>query len=141
MQLLVKAINVSELRNELWSGALETLEIIIQEEKLQDLMNLLEEMYPEPVDITTINDWFWFEEIFLFEQLGIGELVQKRLSWRNLHLAFHHDPLYLNQALPSTISSMIWHWPNTISVSKPYVGAAQLAKLSSLDLQKKLTTN
>ena len=79
MLSIVKEINVSELREELWSGALETLEIIIQEEKLQDLMNLLEELYPEPVDITTINDLFWFEEIFLFEQLGIGELVKKRL--------------------------------------------------------------
>jgi len=79
MLSIVKEVNVSELREELWSGALETLEIIVQEEKLQDLMSLLEDLYPEPVDITTINDLFWFEEIFLFEQLGIGEIVQKRL--------------------------------------------------------------
>ena len=75
----MKEVYVSELRDELWSGALETLDIIIQEEKLQDLMDLLEELYPEPVDITTINELFWFEEIFLFEQLGIGELIQKKL--------------------------------------------------------------
>ena len=79
MPSIVKEVNVSELREELWSGALETLEIIIQEEKLQDLMDLLEEMYPEPVDITTVNDLLWFEDDFLFEQLGMGELVQKRL--------------------------------------------------------------
>ena len=68
-----------ELKDELWSGALDTMETIIQAGKLQDLMDLLEEMYPEPVGITTINDLLWFDDDFLFEQLSIGQFVQKRL--------------------------------------------------------------
>jgi len=36
------------------------------------LMCLLEEMYPEPVEITTINDLLWFDDEFIFEQLNIG---------------------------------------------------------------------
>jgi len=55
------------------------METIIQAGKLQDLMDLLEEMYPEPVGITTINDLLWFDDDFLFEQLSIGQFVQKRL--------------------------------------------------------------
>jgi len=71
MLSIIKDINDYELRNELWSGALDTLETIIENDKLQELMYLLEELYPEPVDITTINDLLWFDEDFIFEQLGI----------------------------------------------------------------------
>lgn len=34
-------------------------------------MFLLEELYPEPVDITTINDLLWFDDDFVFEALQI----------------------------------------------------------------------
>jgi len=60
-----------ELKSELWSGALDTLDTIMENNKLQELICLLEELYPEPVDITTINDLLWFDEDFIFEQLGI----------------------------------------------------------------------
>ena len=71
MLSVIKDINDWELKSELWSGALDRLDIIIKNDKLQELMCLLEELYPEPVDITTINDLLWFEEDFIFEQLGI----------------------------------------------------------------------
>jgi len=79
MLSIVKDINHWELRDELWSRALETLDAIIQADKLHDLMTFLEEFYPGSVSITTINDLLWFEELFLFEQLGVEEHVQKRL--------------------------------------------------------------
>ena len=71
MLSIVKDINAFELRDELWSGALETLATIIEADKLQELMDLLEELYPEPVGITTLNDLLWFDEDFIFEQLGM----------------------------------------------------------------------
>jgi len=71
MLSIVKEISAFELRDELWSGALDTLETIIQEDRLQDLMSLLEEMYQEPVCITTINDLLWFDADFIFEQLNM----------------------------------------------------------------------
>jgi len=40
--------------------------------KPQDLMRLLEEMYPEPVEITIINDLLWFDDDFVFELLGMA---------------------------------------------------------------------
>ena len=43
----------------------------IEKGKLQELMRLLEELYSEPVEIITINDLLWFEDDFVFEQLGI----------------------------------------------------------------------
>jgi len=78
MLSIVKEISGYQLKGELWSGALETLETIVEADKLPDLMDLLEEIYPEPVGITTLNDLLWFEEDFLFEQLSIGQPVQKR---------------------------------------------------------------
>ena len=79
MLRIVKEINDWELKDELWSGALETLETIDENDKMQDLMGLLEDIYPEPVDITTVNDLLWFEDDFIFEQLNIGQHVQKTL--------------------------------------------------------------
>ena len=71
MLSIIKDVNEYELKNELWSGALDTLGTIIENDKMQDLMYLLQELYPEPVDITTINDLLWFDDDFIYEQLEI----------------------------------------------------------------------
>jgi len=71
MLSIIKDMSIYDLKNELWSGALDTLEAIIQNNKLQDLLDLLQELYPEPVDITTINDLLWFDEDFVYDQLEI----------------------------------------------------------------------
>ena len=39
---------------------------------MHELMYLLEKLYPEPTDITTINDLLWFESDFIYEQLDIN---------------------------------------------------------------------
>jgi hypothetical protein len=71
MLSIVKGISSFELKDELWSGALDTLKTITENDKLQDLMSLLEELYPEPVEITTINDLLWFEDDYIFKQLDM----------------------------------------------------------------------
>ena len=73
MLSVIKGISGYDLKDELWSGALDTLETIIENDKLQDLLFLLEELYPYPVEITAINDLLWFEDEFLFESLEIKE--------------------------------------------------------------------
>jgi hypothetical protein len=70
---IIKEINAYELEGELWSGALDTFQTIKENDKLQELMYVLAELYPEPVDITTINDLLWFEDDFIFEHLGMNE--------------------------------------------------------------------
>lgn len=54
-----------------WSGAVETQERIINEGKADDFDNLIEELYPDGLSETELNDLLWFEEDWLFEQLGI----------------------------------------------------------------------
>ena len=46
--------------------------------QLPEMINcrLLDELYQEPVDITTLNDLLWFDDDFIYEQLGI-ELEQE----------------------------------------------------------------
>jgi len=72
MLSIVREISDFELKGELWCGALDTLGTVTENDKLQELMDLLEELYPEPVDITTINDLLWFDEDFILEQLNIA---------------------------------------------------------------------
>lgn len=56
-----------------WSGAVETKDRIINEGKADDFDSLIEELYPDGLSETQLNDILWFEEDWLFESLGITE--------------------------------------------------------------------
>lgn len=63
-----------DLENRCWSGAVETLETIRDNGKEEELMQLLEmEFFDEIPTITAVNDFLWFEDKWIFEQLGINE--------------------------------------------------------------------
>ena len=51
---VIQELRIWDLKNELWSGALHTLDTIIQNDKLQELMDLLKDLFPEPVSLTTV---------------------------------------------------------------------------------------
>ena len=60
------------LRNfDAWSGAVDTKETIINEGKDKDFDYLIEELYPDGLTDTQLNDLLWFEEDWLFEMLEI----------------------------------------------------------------------
>jgi len=56
-----------------WSGAKDTKETILQAGKGQEFDNLIEELYPDGLSETQLNDLLWFEEEWIFENLGIEE--------------------------------------------------------------------
>ena len=56
---------------EAWSGAKETLERIQREGKCAELENVLEELYPDGMTETELNDLLWFEPETVYEWLGI----------------------------------------------------------------------
>ena len=68
-----KTYDFYALKNEVWSGAVDTVETIIEHEKTDELMYLLEEIFYEATDITTVNDFLWFDREYIYEQLEIGE--------------------------------------------------------------------
>lgn len=56
-----------------WSGAVETKERIIEEGKADNFDQLIEELYPDGLSETSLNDILWFEEEWIFEMLGISD--------------------------------------------------------------------
>jgi len=54
-----------------WSGAKDTKETIINEGKLEDFDMLIEELYPDGLTKTELNDILWFEPDWIYETLGI----------------------------------------------------------------------
>lgn len=69
-------------RFEAWSGAKETLERIQREGKCAELENILEELYPDGMTETDLNDLLWFEPETVYEWLGIRseEQIKKEIE-------------------------------------------------------------
>ena len=56
---------------EAWSGAKETLERIQCEGKCAELENILDDIYPDGMTETELNDLLWFDSESVYEWLGI----------------------------------------------------------------------
>lgn len=61
------------LKENSWSGALQTLDDIERNELEQEFMFLLENIFPDEVDETELNDFIWFDRDYIYEQLGLDE--------------------------------------------------------------------
>ena len=59
-----------------WSGAKDTLERIQREGKCAELENVLEELYPDGMTETELNDLLWFDSETVYEWLGIRSEAQ-----------------------------------------------------------------
>lgn len=69
----MKIYKEESLRNfEFWSGAKENAREFT-DKQLNQIGTILEDMYPDGMDETEINDLFWFEPETLREWLGIEE--------------------------------------------------------------------
>ena len=58
-----------------WAGAVSTWEEIEEAGKISDLEFLLEEIYPDGIDETKVNDLLWFESDWLFASLDMNNMV------------------------------------------------------------------
>jgi hypothetical protein len=54
-----------------WSGAIDTKETILEHHKSTEFDALMEDLYPDGLSETQLNDILWFEEDWIFESLGI----------------------------------------------------------------------
>ena len=62
------------LKNNSWSGALDTLKDIEEADKEDELMYLLEEIFNGDIPTKTeVNDFLWFERDYIYESLGLDE--------------------------------------------------------------------
>lgn len=63
-----------DLRDNCWSGAIDTLDKVEEEGKEEELMDLLEEVFSGDIPtLTEVNDYLWFEDDEIFERLEIKE--------------------------------------------------------------------
>ena len=73
MLTIKKEIDFNDLKNMVWSGAVDTIQRIEDEQKQDSLMALLNEVFFErQPDITDVNDYLWFESDSIYECLGIS---------------------------------------------------------------------
>lgn len=56
-----------------WQGAIATKELIIKHNKEDEFDALIEELYPDGIDETQLNDILWFDDEWVFESLNITE--------------------------------------------------------------------
>ena len=56
-----------------WSGAKDTKETILNNNKGDEFDVLIEELYPDGLTETQLNDILWFETDWLYESLDIRE--------------------------------------------------------------------
>ena len=69
-----KEMNFTDLFNNSWSGAIDTLKAIEEAEKEEELMEYLEVVFEGDVpDETSVNDYLWFESDEIYEYLGISD--------------------------------------------------------------------
>lgn len=71
----MKIINDNESLKDFkaWSGAIKTVEKIVDERKSEEFEQLIDELYPDGLTETQLNDILWFDSDWVFEQLGIEE--------------------------------------------------------------------
>ena len=65
--------NATLLNFDAWSGAKETKETIINNNKEDDFDFLIEELYPDGLSEGALNDLLWFDDEWIFKQLNIRE--------------------------------------------------------------------
>jgi hypothetical protein len=58
---------------EAWSGGKDTKETILEAGKADEFDALIEEIYPDGIEETALNDLLWFESEWIFESLGITD--------------------------------------------------------------------
>ena len=63
--------NLSIADFEAWSGAKDTVQTIIDNNKENDFDSLIDELYPDGLTDTQLNDLLWHDSDWCLEQLGI----------------------------------------------------------------------
>lgn len=59
---MVVTTEITTLRDfQAWSGAKDNLQTVLENGKMDELDSLVNELFFEPVDETTLNDFLWFD--------------------------------------------------------------------------------
>lgn len=62
-----------------WSGAIDTIRTIRDLGKTNEFEDLLDELWPEGIDETALNDYLWFDAEQIYETLGIVDFDNEEI--------------------------------------------------------------
>lgn len=63
---------------EAWAGGKVTLETVRERGGIDQLTELCEEVFLESTPTETqINDWLWFDRVYIFQELGYYDLIEE----------------------------------------------------------------
>lgn len=69
--MIIKDFSISDFK--FWAGAVSTWKTVQENDKEEELEQLIEELYPNGLTQTELNDLLWFESDFIIANLGIEE--------------------------------------------------------------------
>lgn len=72
--MIYKEVGICDLFENLWSGAIDTYNTLIEhkitEEEIEEMIN---SFFPDDVNLTELNDFFWFDSEEILSYFGIEE--------------------------------------------------------------------
>lgn len=72
MTITKEITSANDIINNAWSGAVDTLNDLTYSE-IETVLSNLEDIYPEGMTETELNDFLWFERDFIAEILGYSD--------------------------------------------------------------------
>lgn len=88
---IIEELSGYELRDRFWSGAKDRVKDLT-EDQFETIIEILEEEYPDGMDMTELNDFFWFEDDTYAEWLGFKDADA---LWRGDNV--NRDELYVDE--------------------------------------------
>ena len=67
--IVLQEVEINE--KSLWSGAIDTYKTVKEAGKLEELSNLLDEVFQEIPTLTAVNDLLRFDDDYVYSSLGI----------------------------------------------------------------------
>ena len=72
MRIYKDVYGADEIRSNAWAGAISTLDLLTNDE-IETILSILDDSYPEGMDETEMNDFWWFDTDFIAECLGYND--------------------------------------------------------------------
>ena len=88
---VIEDLSYYELKDRFWSGAADRVKDLT-EDQFETIIEILEEEYPDGMDMTTLNDFFWFDDDTYADWLGFKDADA---LWRGDNL--NRDELYVDE--------------------------------------------
>ena len=114
------------LRNfEFWGGAKDRVKYL-SDEQLDTIENMLEELYPEGMSETEVNDLFWFDE----------DTIAKWLGYENFDEIMSDDDVVITIPLKRYLKDLTSEWgtPEEVFVNKTIGGQIWISSEAPADL-------